>query len=45
LANTGDRFEMPDGSVYEVAAAAADSAGGMSARAGLGRLLRPRTDV
>ena len=27
MANTGDRFEMPDGSVYEVTAAAADSAG------------------
>jgi mannose-6-phosphate isomerase-like protein (cupin superfamily) len=27
LANTGDRFEMPDGSVYEVTSAAADSAG------------------
>ncbi len=27
MANTGDRFEMPDGSVYEVTAAAADSSG------------------
>jgi hypothetical protein len=27
MANTGDRFEMPDGGVYEVTAAAADSAG------------------
>jgi quercetin dioxygenase-like cupin family protein len=27
LAKTGDRFEMPDGSVYAVTAAAADSAG------------------
>ena len=27
MANTGDRFEMPDGSVYEVTGAAADSAG------------------
>jgi mannose-6-phosphate isomerase-like protein (cupin superfamily) len=27
LAKTGDRFEMPDGSLYEVTAAAADSAG------------------
>jgi mannose-6-phosphate isomerase-like protein (cupin superfamily) len=29
VAKTGDRFEMPDGSVYEVTAAAADSAGGL----------------
>jgi quercetin dioxygenase-like cupin family protein len=27
VAKTGDRFEMPDGSVYEVTAAAADSGG------------------
>jgi mannose-6-phosphate isomerase-like protein (cupin superfamily) len=27
MANTGDRFEMPDGSIYAVTAAAADSAG------------------
>jgi mannose-6-phosphate isomerase-like protein (cupin superfamily) len=27
LAKTGDRFEMPDGSVYEVTSAAADSGG------------------
>jgi quercetin dioxygenase-like cupin family protein len=27
VARTGDRFEMPDGSVYEVTAAAADSGG------------------
>ena len=27
MAKTGDRFEMPDGSVYEVTAAAADSGG------------------
>ena len=27
MAETGDRFEMPDGSVYEVTAAAADSSG------------------
>jgi quercetin dioxygenase-like cupin family protein len=27
VAKTGDRFEMPDGSVYEVTSAAADSAG------------------
>jgi quercetin dioxygenase-like cupin family protein len=27
MANTGDRFEMPDGSVYEVTGAAADSGG------------------
>jgi quercetin dioxygenase-like cupin family protein len=27
VAKTGDRFEMPDGSVYEVTAAAADSSG------------------
>lgn len=27
MAETGDRFEMPDGSVYEVTAAAADSGG------------------
>jgi quercetin dioxygenase-like cupin family protein len=27
MANTGDRFEMPDASVYEVTAAAADSGG------------------
>lgn len=27
VATTGDRFEMPDGSVYEVTAAAADSDG------------------
>lgn len=27
MAETGDRFEMPDGSVYEVTAAAADSRG------------------
>ena len=27
MANTGDRFDMPDGSTYEVTAAAADSAG------------------
>jgi len=27
MAKTGDRFEMPDGSVYEVTAASADSAG------------------
>jgi len=28
VAKTGDRFEMPDGSIYEVTAAAADSGGG-----------------
>ncbi|HEX3239323.1 MAG TPA: cupin domain-containing protein [Solirubrobacterales bacterium] len=28
MARTGDRFEMPDGSVYAVTAAAADSGGG-----------------
>jgi quercetin dioxygenase-like cupin family protein len=27
MAQTGDRFEMPDGSIYEVTAAAADSGG------------------
>ena len=27
MANTGDRFEMPDGSIYEVTAAAADNGG------------------
>jgi Uncharacterized conserved protein, contains double-stranded beta-helix domain len=27
MAQTGDRFEMPDGSAYEVTAAAADSGG------------------
>jgi hypothetical protein len=27
MATTGDRFEMPDGSVYAVTAAAADSGG------------------
>jgi hypothetical protein len=27
VAQTGDRFDMPDGSVYEVTSAAADSAG------------------
>ena len=27
MAQTGDRFDMPDGSIYEVTAAAADSGG------------------
>ena len=27
MAKTGDRFEMPDGSVYELTAAAADTGG------------------